>query len=222
VVVAYGLLLPKAVLDIPRLGCLNVHASLLPRWRGAAPIQRAIEAGDAVTGVTIMLMEEGLDTGPMLARIETPIDPDDTAATLHDRLAALGAPLLVETLAQLAAGQITPTPQPAEGVAYAKKIEKAEARIDWTRPAVEVARQIQAFSPFPGAWFMAKGERIKALSSHAVAGAGKPGEVIAEPLVVACGSGAVSLTRLQRPGKNVQDIDTFLRGFALPPGTMLE
>src|SRR5690606_38029375 len=135
---------------------------------------------------------------------------------------ALGAPLLVETLAQLAAGQITPTPQPAEGVAYAKKIEKAEARIDWTRPAVEVARQIQAFCPFPGAWFMAKGERIKALSSHAVAGAGKPGEVIAEPLVVACGSGAVSLTRLQRPGKNVQDIDTFLRGFALPPGTMLE
>lgn len=223
VVVAYGLILPKAVLDIPRLGCLNVHASLLPRWRGATPIQRAIEAGDAITGVTIMQMAEGLDTGPMLACAETAIGAADTAATLHDRLAGIGAALLVDALGKLAAGQITPTPQPAAGVTYARKIDKAEARIDWSQPAATVARRIQAFAPFPGAWFTAKGERVKALGAEVAEGHGAaPGQVIADPLVVACGSGAVALTRLQRPGKNVQDTHTFLRGFALPPGSLLE
>ncbi|MDM7255607.1 MAG: methionyl-tRNA formyltransferase, partial [Paracoccus sp. (in: a-proteobacteria)] len=183
VVVAYGLILPQAVLDAPRLGCFNIHASLLPRWRGAAPIHRAIMAGDAETGVAIMQMEAGLDTGPVLAEARTPIGPTETTADLHDRLAVLGAELIVETLARL---PIPAVPQPEAGVTYAAKIDKSEARIDWTRPAVEVDRKIRGLSPFPGAWCDIGGERVKLLRSRCVSGSGAPGAVLSG-FSVACG-----------------------------------
>lgn len=222
VVVAYGLLLPQAVLDAPRRGCFNLHASLLPRWRGAAPIQRAIMAGDAESGVCVMKMALGLDTGPVALTARTPIAPDDTAASLHDRLAEIGAPLMVEAMALLAAGDLTLTEQPAEGV-YAAKIDKAEARIDWTRPAAEVDRHIRGLSPFPGAWFEWGGERIKALSSEIADGAGAAGEVLDDALSVACGddAGAVRLTRLQRAGKGPMDAADFLRGRPITAGDRL-
>ncbi|MBI1180846.1 MAG: methionyl-tRNA formyltransferase [Alphaproteobacteria bacterium] len=220
VVAAYGLILPKPILDAPRLGCINVHASLLPRWRGAAPIQRAIMAGDATTGVCIMRMEEGLDTGPVYRRRELPIAPDMTAGELHDALAALGAAPLFEALDDLQAGA-APTPQPAEGVTYATKIDKAEASIDWSRPAAEVDRQIRGLSPFPGAWFEARGERIKALRSAVVPGEGAPGTLLDEAPTVACGEGAVRLTVLQRAGKAAMDAETFRRGFPLAAGDRL-
>ncbi len=220
VVVAYGLLLPQAVLDAPRNGCFNIHASLLPRWRGAAPIQRAIMAGDAETGVCVMQMELGLDTGPVALEARTPINPDDTAATLHDRLAEIGAASMVCVLDDLSRGEMRLTTQPAEGV-YAAKIDKAEARIDWTRPALEVDRHIRGLSPFPGAWFELGGDRVKALLSGLSQGAGKPGEALDDQLSIACGSGAIQLKRLQRAGAGAMEADVFLRGRPVEPGDLL-
>ncbi len=215
VVVAYGLILPQAVLTAPARGCLNIHASLLPRWRGAAPIHRAVMAGDAETGVCIMEMEAGLDTGPVLLREATPIGAEETTGDLHDRLAAMGARAIVEALTGI--DRLSATPQPETGVTYAAKIDKAEARIDWARPAVEVDRLIRGLSPFPGAWFEAGGERIKVLRSRLAEGAGAPGTVI-EGLRIACGSGAVELTELQRAGKRPMGAEEFLRGLSLPTG----
>jgi len=219
VVVAYGLILPQPILDAPRHGCLNIHASLLPRWRGAAPIHRAIMAGDAEAGICIMQMEAGLDTGPVLLRQATPIGPEETTAQLHDRLSAMGADLIVQALDRLP--ELTPEPQPEVGVTYAAKIDKAEARVDWSRPAVEVDRQIRALSPFPGAWSEIEGERVKLLASRLSYGQGVPGEVLDDALRVACGTGAVELLRLQRAGKAAQDRETFLRGWPIPAGTRL-
>ncbi len=220
VVVAYGLILPKPVLDAQKHGCLNIHASLLPRWRGAAPIHRAIMAGDAQTGICIMQMEEGLDTGPVLLRRATSIGPEDTAADLHDRLAAMGATMIVEALSRL--DRLIPEPQPETGVTYATKIDKSEARIDWTRPAPEIDRQIRGLSPFPGAWCMLNGERLKLLGSHMGQGEGPPGTLLDAGLTVACGMGAVQITRLQRSGHKAQDADTVLRGLPLSPGTQFD
>ena len=219
VVVAYGLILPQAVLDAPRHGCLNIHASLLPRWRGAAPIHRAIMTGDDQTGICIMQMEAGLDTGPVLLRATTPIGAEETTGALHDRLSAMGADLIVEALAHLP--ELTAEPQSDDGVTYAAKIDKAEARVDWTRPAVEIDRQIRGLSPFPGAWTEIAGERVKLLASRLAEGRGAPGAVLDDALTVACGTGAVSLTRLQRAGKGAQDADIFLRGWPVPKGTRL-
>ncbi len=219
VVVAYGLILPQAILDAPARGCLNIHASLLPRWRGAAPIHRAIMAGDDETGVCIMAMEAGLDTGPVLLRRAVPIRPEDTTATLHDRLSALGAGLIVEALDGL--DRLKPEPQSADGVTYAKKIDKAEARIDWTRPALDVDRQIRGLSPFPGAWCEIGGARVKVLVSMLAEGQAAPGTVLDERLTVACGSGAVRLLRLQKAGRGAQDADSFLRGWPVARGTVL-
>ncbi len=219
VVAAYGLILPQAVLDAPRLGCVNIHASLLPRWRGAAPIQRAIMAGDAATGITLMQMDAGLDTGAMLARESLPIGPADTAASLHDALAALGARMIGPLLADLAAGRAKAEPQPADGVTYAKKIDKAEARVDWTRPAAEVSAQVRGLSPFPGAWCELAGERVKILNAAAIPGAGEPGTALDDQLAVACGGGAVRLTLLQRAGAKAADAAAFLNGRAVPAGT---
>ncbi len=213
VVVAYGLILPQAILGAPAHGCLNIHASLLPRWRGAAPIHRAVMAGDAETGVCIMAMEAGLDTGPVLLREATEIGPEDTTGDLHDRLSAMGARLIVEALARL--NDLTPRPQPAQGVTYAEKIDKAEARIDWTRPAVEVDRAIRGLSPFPGAWCEIGGERARLLRSRLAEGSGAPGEVLSG-LTVACGDGAVKILQAQRPGKRAMAADEFLRGIDLP------
>ena len=213
VVVAYGLILPQAVLDAPRHGCLNIHASLLPRWRGAAPIHRAIMAGDAETGICIMQMEAGLDTGPVLLREATPIGVTETTGALHDRLSAMGARLILQTLDRLA--DLSPQPQPDAGVTYASKIDKAEARIDWSRPAVEVDRLIRGLSPHPGAWCEVAGERVKLLASRLAEGQGAPGEVLGG-LRIACGRGAVEVTLAQREGKRAMAPEDFLRGFALP------
>ena len=212
VVVAYGLILPQAVLDAPRLGCLNIHASLLPRWRGAAPIHRAVMAGDAETGVAIMQMEAGLDTGPVLAEARTAIGPEETTADLHDRLSAMGADLIVDVLARL---PLPAVPQAEEGVTYAAKIDKAEARVDWTRPAVEVDRLIRGLSPFPGAWCDVAGERVKLLRSRVAAGQGAPGQVL-EGFTVACGDGAVEVLEAQRSGKKPMAARELLRGWGLP------
>lgn len=219
VVVAYGLILPQAILDAPARGCLNIHASLLPRWRGAAPIHRAIMAGDAETGVCIMQMEAGLDTGPVLLREAVTIGAEQTTAQLHDVLSALGADLIVQALARL--DELEPQVQPDEGVTYAAKIDKAEARIDWARPAEEVDRLVRGLSPFPGAWFELDGVRIKVLGSRVVEGAGAAGVVLDEAMHVACGSGAVALTRLQKAGKGAQDVDVFQRGMQIAVGTDL-
>ncbi|QYX58253.1 methionyl-tRNA formyltransferase [Roseovarius sp. SCSIO 43702] len=220
VVVAYGLILPPAILEAPARGCLNIHASLLPRWRGAAPIHRAIMAGDAETGVCIMRMEEGLDTGPVLLREATAIGAEETTGQLHDRLSRMGARLIVEALARL--DDLAATPQPDEGVTYAAKIDKAEARVDWARPAREVDALIRGLSPFPGAWISHDGQRIKLLASRRAEGRSAPGEVLDRPgLVVACGEDAVALLRLQREGRGAQDAEEFLRGRPMPPGTRL-
>lgn len=222
VVVAFGQILVKAVLEAPRLGCFNLHASLLPRWRGAAPIQRAIMAGDPVTGVQVMRMSEGLDEGPVLLSETVRIDALDTAATLSDRLAAVGAQLLPRALAAVERGGATETPQAAEGVTYAKKIKPAEARIDWTRPAAEVDRHIRGLSPFPGAWFEGPdGTRIKALLSRVEDEGGAPGTVLDDHLRIACGDGAVRLLTVQREGKGAQAADVFVRGYPLAAGTVL-
>lgn len=212
VVVAYGLILPKEVLDAPRFGCLNIHASLLPRWRGAAPIHRAILAGDAETGVAIMQMEAGLDTGPVIAEARTPIGVEETTQDLHDRLSTMGAELVVSVLAQLPANAVA---QPADGVRYAEKIDKSEARIDWTRSATQIDRQIRGLSPFPGAWCEIEGERVKLLRSRVVAGSGQAGEVL-DGFRVACGEGAVEILLAQRSGKRPMQADDLLRGWKLP------
>ncbi len=220
VVAAYGLLLPPEVLALPRLGCINIHASLLPRWRGAAPIHRAIEAGDAQSGITIMQMDEGLDTGPMLLARSIPILPEDTTGSLHDRLAALGAELVVEALRRLPDG-LPATPQPLEGVTYAAKIAKAEAALDWRRPAVELARAVRAFNPFPGAHGSLGGTAVKIWRAQPVDLRGEPGEVLAsgpEGIVVACGSGALRLAELQRPGAKRMAAREFLAGFPVSVG----
>ncbi len=221
VVAAYGLILPQAALDIPRLGCLNIHASLLPRWRGAAPIQRAILAGDAKTGVTIMRMEAGLDSGPMLLKESLPIADTETAGTLHDKLAALGARLIVEALPKLERGELPGDIQPEEGVTYAAKLEKAEAALDWRRPALLLDRAVRAFNPFPGATAQMDGQIIKIWRVAAVPGTGEPGTVLAagaDGIVVACGEGALCLTELQKAGGKRLPAADFLRGFALKPG----
>ena len=218
VVVAYGLILPQAVLDAPRRGCLNIHASLLPRWRGAAPIQRAIMAGDAETGVCIMQMEAGLDTGPVLLRRAIAIGTMQTASDLHDQLARLGAEAIVTALANL--DTLTPEPQPDEGVTYAAKIDKAEARVDWTRPAVEIDRQIRGLSPFPGAWTMIAGKRVKLLACQLAAVAGPPGSVLSD-LTIACGQGAITITALQPEGKPRMEAEAYLRGARIAPGVVL-
>lgn len=225
VVVAFGQILTAEVLSAPRLGCYNLHASLLPRWRGAAPIHRAVMAGDAETGVSVMRMSEGLDKGPVLVEARTTIGPLDTTGDVHDRLATMGAELMAGTLAAVARGEAIAVPQSAEGATYARKIRPAEAAIRWDRPADIVDRQIRGLSPHPGAWFTAPGSdgpvRVKALRSRAEAGHGRPGEVLDESLLVACGEGAVRLLRLQREGRTAADSADFLRGFALKPGDLL-
>ena len=213
VVVAYGLILPQAVLDAPAHGCLNIHASLLPRWRGAAPIHRAIMAGDSETGVCIMQMEAGLDTGPVLLSKATPIGSEETTGDLHDRLSDLGALLIVRALARL--HDLTPIPQPADGVTYAEKIDKAEARIDWTRPAAEIDRLIRGLSPFPGAWCDIRGERVKLLRCRLATGNGAPGTHLGG-FRIACGEDTVQITEAQRQGKRPMAADDFLRGTDLP------
>ncbi|HEX9326378.1 MAG TPA: methionyl-tRNA formyltransferase [Reyranella sp.] len=224
VVVSYGHILPKAFLDAPVLGCINIHGSLLPRWRGAAPIHRAILAGDAETGVTIMRMDEGLDTGPMLLAERTPISAADTAETVHDRLAELGGRLIVSTLDALVGKTIEPVPQPDDGVTYAHKLGKEEGALDWRRPAAELERKVRAFHPWPGTWFDVAGERIKVLEAALALAGGTPGTVsiVRDGFpVVACGVGGLKLLKLQRAGKSAQAADAFLRGFALASGTVL-
>jgi methionyl-tRNA formyltransferase len=223
VVAAYGLILPQAVLDIPRLACINIHASLLPRWRGAAPIQRAIEAGDRETGVTIMRMEAGLDTGPMLLAEALPITENDTATTLHDKLAAQGGRLIVAALARL--DGLVATPQPASGVTYASKIEKREAAIDWTQPAAMIERRIRAFDPFPGTTTSLRGETIKIWRARVATGSGVAGEVLdvaGDGIVVATGVAALALTELQKPGGRRLTSADFLRGVSLAPGARFD
>lgn len=217
VVAAYGLILPRPILEAPRLGCVNIHASLLPRWRGAAPIQRAILAGDKVSGVTIMQMDVGLDTGPMLLTRELGLDRKN-ADQVTEKLSILGASALLEWLND----PTSPRPQPEDGATYAPKIDKAEARIDWSKPADEIELQIRAFAPWPGAWFEANGERIKLLEARAGHdAAGKPGEVLDDCLNIAAGSGYVRPLRVQRAGRSSMTVDELLRGFAIPKGTIL-
>jgi methionyl-tRNA formyltransferase len=218
VVVAFGLILPQAVLDAPRFGCLNIHASLLPRWRGAAPIHRAILAGDGTSGICIMQMEAGLDTGPVLLREATTIGRDETTADLHDRLSAMGAGLILQALEHLET--LTPDPQAETGVTYAKKIDKSEARVDWSQPADAVDRQIRGMSPFPGAWCMAGTERVKLLRSRVVSANGTPGQVL-DALTIACGTGAVQITLAQREGKRAMDGAEVFRGLNLSVGAVL-
>jgi len=213
VVVAYGLILPQPVLDAPALGCVNIHASLLPRWRGAAPIHRAILAGDAETGVCLMQMDAGLDTGPVLLRAATPIGAEETTADLHDRLSQMGAELVLSALPRLPS--LVPVPQPAEGVTYASKIDKSEARIDWHAPAAVIDRQIRGLSPFPGAWCEIAGERVKFLRCRLAEGQGAPGQVL-HGLTIACGTGAIAITLAQREGKRPAASGEFLHGFTMP------
>ncbi len=226
VVAAYGLILPEWVLALPRLGCLNIHGSLLPRWRGAAPIHRAIEAGDAQTGITIMQMDAGLDTGPMLSVEREPVLFDDTTGGLHDRLAALGARMIVHALADAAAGALVPVAQPDAGVTYARKIAKAEAAIDWAQPADVIERRVRAFDPFPGATFTVGGETIKLWRAQVerLDGGAVPGTVIVsdpQSLVVACGDGALALSEVQRPGGKRQPVANWLQGHAVERGSVL-
>ncbi len=224
VVAAYGLILPQAVLDLPRLGCVNIHASLLPRWRGAAPIQRAILAGDRETGITLMQMEAGLDTGPILAMARLPIGPEETAGSLHDRLAVLGAREIVALLPRLAAGEVTPQPQDDRLAVYAEKIGKAEARIDWLQPAAQIDRQVRAFDPHPGAWTRLAGEVLKLWRVRPDSGQGRPGEVLQATragIAVACGEGALRILELQQAGGRRVDAGAFLAGHGLAPGSVL-
>lgn len=217
VVAAYGLILPPPMLDAPRRGCLNIHASLLPRWRGAAPIQAAVLAGDAETGITIMQMDAGLDTGPMLLKAAVPIGPDTTAAALHDTLAELGASMVIRALAE----PPVPVPQPGEGASYAPKLTRDDGRLDWTAPAVVLGRRVRALNPWPGAWTTLAGEVLKVLAADPAEGAGPPGVVLDDALLVACGEGALRLRRVQRPGRGVMETAALLRGRPAPPGTQL-
>ncbi len=217
VVAAYGLLLPEPMLGAPRRGCINIHASLLPRWRGAAPIQAAILAGDAETGITIMQMDPGLDTGPMLLSEAVPIGARTTAAALHDALAELGARLILRTLDE----NPPPRPQPAEGATYAPKLTREDGRIDWTRDAAALDRQVRALNPWPGTFAFLAGETLKVLEAEPADGGGEPGTVLDENLTVATGSGALRLTRVQAPGRSALDVAAFLRGHPVPPGTHL-
>ncbi len=225
VVVAYGLILPPAILDAPRLGCINVHASLLPRWRGAAPIQRAIMAGDTETGVSIMGMDEGLDTGPMLLTERLAITPTTTGTTLHDALAAMGARLIVPVIEGVAAGTLVSKPQPDTGVTYAPKLSREVGRLDWSRPALELERLVRALDPWPGAWCLADGERLKVLATEVV-DLGRltndPGAVLDLALTIACGDGALRLTRVQKQGKGAMEAGAYLRGNPVAPGMVLE
>jgi methionyl-tRNA formyltransferase len=221
VVAAYGLLLPKAILDAPRLGCINLHASLLPRWRGAAPIQRALLAGDRETGITVIRMTPGLDTGPMLAKAPLPIGPATTASELHDRLAALAAELAVPAVARLAAGELAAEPQPEAGATYAHKIDKAEGRLDWHESAAALERRLRALNPWPGCWTMLDEERLAILAGEVAAGRGPPGMVLDDRLTVATGDGALRITRLQRAGGKPLPADAFLRGWPIPAGARL-
>jgi len=221
VVAAYGLILPPAVLAAPRLGCLNVHASLLPRWRGAAPIQRAIMAGDWQTGVTIMQMDAGLDTGPMLRAERLDIGPETTAAVLHDRLAELGGRMIVEALRDLQENRIVATPQPEDGVTYAAKLSRDEGPIDWTLAAADIEARVRALNPWPGIWFEHDGRRIKVLAAHVVDGDGAPGTILDDNLTVACGRGALRLAQVQVAGRSPVRAADFLRGYALKAGTVL-
>ena len=220
IVVAYGLLLPKAILDAPRLGCFNLHGSLLPRWRGAAPIQRAVMAGDAETGVMVMRMEVGLDTGPVLMAERVPVGRK-TSGELSAELSRLGADLMVRALGALERGAVTPQPQSEQGVTYAKKISKEEARVDWSKSAAEIDCLIRGLAPMPGAFTEVKGERLKILYAMPVRDRGEAGEVISDDLTVACGGGALKLLKVQRAGKGVMEARELLKGFALPPGTKL-
>ena len=221
VVVAYGLILPKPILEVPPLGCFNLHASALPRWRGAAPINRAVMAGDAETAVMVMRMEEGLDTGPVAMAERVAIDADMTAGELHDRLALLGADLMVRALAALEKDALVLTPQPSEGLTYAAKIDKAETRIDWTTPWKQVHDHCRGLSPFPGAWCEIGGARVKVLRTTRGAGSGAPGTVLDGALTVACGDGAVRILALQRAGKQAMKVDEYLRGTPVAPGAVL-
>jgi methionyl-tRNA formyltransferase len=207
--------------EAPRHGCINIHASLLPRWRGAAPVQRAILAADRISGVTIMRMDAGLDTGPMLMKESVTIGPKSNAGWLHDELSAMGARMIVEALARLEAGRLEETPQGSEGVTYAAKIDKAETRIDWTRPAAGIERQLRAFAPAPGAWFELEDERIRVLAGTVTGDRGEPGTVLDDRLTVACGEGAIRLEVVQRAGKGAMEAAAFLRGRAVPVGTVL-
>jgi len=224
VVVAYGMILPAAILDAVPLGCFNLHASLLPRWRGAAPINRAVMAGDAESGVTVMKMDEGLDTGGMAMMERMPIDADMTAGDLHDRLASIGSDLMHRALGALERGTLQVVPQPEEGVTYAAKLDKSETRIDWSKPAQEVHNHIRGLSPFPGAWFELPGDkgavRVKVLRSTRLQGSGAPGALLDDDLTIACGDGAVRILELQRAGKQPMKADEFLRGTQLPRGTV--
>jgi methionyl-tRNA formyltransferase len=221
VVAAYGLILPRAILDAPRLGCVNVHASLLPRWRGAAPIQRAILAGDAETGVTIMRMDVGLDTGAMLLKESILLLPDATASWLHDMLAAMGARLIVSALEGLDEETLKAVPQPEEGVTYAHKLSKDEGRLDWTLPAVQLERMVRALNPWPGVWFALGLERIKVLEAVVTPADGVPGTVLDDQLTIACGKYALRPVRVQRAGKAPMGVAEMLRGHAIPKGTVL-
>jgi methionyl-tRNA formyltransferase len=225
VVAAYGLILPQAVLDLPRLGCINIHASLLPRWRGAAPIHRAIEAGDSESGITLMQMDKGLDTGAVLSRAALSILPDDTTGSLHDRLAALGAGEIVRLLPDLDTGTIAAIPQDHAQACYAAKIDKDEARLDWTRPAIELERRIRAFNPFPGATCLLGGQPLKIWRAHATTGNGEPGRILAfddGSMRVACGDGALAIREVQSAGGKRLPIAAFLAGHALQPGDLLD
>jgi methionyl-tRNA formyltransferase len=223
VVAAYGLILPQAVLEAPRLGCLNVHASLLPRWRGAAPVERAILAGDRETGVTIMQMDAGLDTGPMLVREAVSIGAKETGGSLTERLSSLGARLIVEVLDGIAAGILKPQPQPEAGVTYARKLDRVEAQLDWRGSSAVLERQVRAFDPRPGAFFTMHGERFRVFAAEVLPAAANqlPGMVLDESLAVACGEGALRPLRLQRPGRTPQETAAFLRGYPIPAGTVL-
>ena len=221
VVGAYGLLLPQPVLEAPRLGCVNLHASLLPRWRGAAPIERAILAGDTETGISIFRMEEGLDTGPVYATQPLPICPTTTSAQLHERLAALAAEMVPSVVQGIAVGALAAVPQPEAGVTYARKLARDEGRLSFAEPAELVERRLRALNPAPGCWCEARGERLSLLAGRVVAASGAPGTVIALPLTIACGSDAVAITQVQRAGRRPMPADELQRGFALPLGTVL-
>lgn len=222
VVMAYGLILPIAILEAPRLGCINIHVSLLPRWRGAAPIQRAIMADDDETGVTIMQMDEGLDTGAILRQDRVQIVPETTAESLHDELAQMGAASICKTLIALTSGEIEPSPQPQDGMTYAAKITRDEGHLDWRSTAIDIERAIRALNPWPGTWFEHDGDRIRILSAQVVDGKGRAGEIIDSNGSIACANGAIKPLIMQRPGKSAMDAESFLRGYDLPVGTILE